>query len=387
MDLSWERFQKIIKSTKEIQQISIGNIGGKAIIGVFWLYIATVLGTENYGQVNYLIALGSMGAAVSMVGASNTIIVYVAKKVPIESTVYTISLCIGTVASIVIFIFSNSIITSIFVFGYIFYNLGIAELLGKKQYKKYSSILILQKVIFASTGILLQHIIGFEGVVLAFAISMLIFAPIVIISFKNTKISFKILKPKFGFMINNYALTVEKIFSSQLDKLLIAPMFGFSILGNYALSIQILSIMSILPNIVFQYTLSQDASGNSTFKIKKISIISSILVTIIGIFFSPIIIPIMYPEFIEAIQLVQIVSLHLIPSAIVLTYTSKFLGEEKSKYILIGQGISVVIYLGGLFYLGSIYGINGVAMGLVLSTTIQALFYFITDKRNKNQSN
>ena len=104
---------------------------------------------------------------------------------------------------------------------------------------------------------------------------MFIFSFIVLKEFKKTKIDFKILKPKFGFMMNNYALTIEKVLNGQVDKLIIAPMFGFAILGNYALSIQILSIMSILPSIVFQYTLSQDASGKSSSWIKKFSILSS----------------------------------------------------------------------------------------------------------------
>ena len=87
--------------------------------------------------------------------------------------------------------------------------------------------------------------------------------------FRNTKIDFQILKPRFGFMINNYALTIEKVLNGQVDKLIIAPIFGFALLGNYALSIQFLSIMLIIPSIVFQYTLSQDATGNLSKKIKK----------------------------------------------------------------------------------------------------------------------
>ncbi len=72
-------------------------------------------------------------------------------------------------------------------------------------------------------------------------------------------------------MINNYALTIEKVLNGQVDKLIIAPIFGFALLGNYALSIQFLSIMLIIPSIVFQYTLSQDATGNLSKKIKKVS--------------------------------------------------------------------------------------------------------------------
>ena len=385
MKLGWDFIRSLLHDTKDVQHVGIGNIAGKVIVGIFWFYMATVLGSENYGQVIYLIALGSMGAAISMVGTSNTLIVYTAKKVPIESALYSIALILGTAAAIVLYIFSSNIIVSIFVFGYIFYNLGVAQLLGNKLYKKYAIILIIQKILFVSLALLFYHIIGFEGVVLGFALSMLVFSYIVLKEFRDTKIDFKILKPRFGFMINNYALTIEKVLNGQVDKLIIAPIFGFALLGNYALSIQFLSIMLIIPSIVFQYTLSQDATGNLSKKIKKVSIGSSIMVACLGIVLSPILIPIIFPDYVEAIQLIQIISFMVIPSSIILAYNSELLGKEKSRFVLIGQGISVSVYLVGLLTLGAIIGINGVAISLVLSSICQAVFYIIIIRHLKNQ--
>ena len=385
MKLGWDFIRSLLHDTKDVQHVGIGNIAGKVIVGIFWFYMATVLGSENYGQVIYLIALGSMGAAISMVGTSNTLIVYTAKKVPIESALYSIALILGTAAAIVLYIFSSNIIVSIFVFGYIFYNLGVAQLLGNKLYKKYAIILIIQKILFVSLALLFYYIIGFEGVVLGFALSMLVFSYIVLKEFRDTKIDFKILKPRFGFMINNYALTIEKVLNGQVDKLIIAPIFGFALLGNYALSIQFLSIMLIIPSIVFQYTLSQDATGNLSKKIKKVSIGSSIMVACLGIVLSPILIPIIFPDYVEAIQLIQIISFMVIPSSIILAYNSELLGKEKSRFVLIGQGISVSVYLVGLLTLGAIIGINGVAISLVLSSICQAGFYIIIIRHLKNQ--
>ena len=385
MKLGWNFIRSLLDNTKDVQHVGIGNIAGKVIVGIFWFYMAALMGSENYGQVSYLIALGSMGAAISMVGTSNTLIVYTAKKVPIESALYSIALILGTAAAIVLYIFSSNIIVSIFVFGYIFYNLGVAQLLGNKLYKKYAIILIIQKILFVSLALLFYHIIGFEGVVLGFALSMLVFSYIVLKEFRDTKIDFKILKPRFGFMINNYALTIEKVLNGQVDKLIIAPIFGFALLGNYALSIQFLSIMLIIPSIVFQYTLSQDATGNLSKKIKKVSIGSSIMVACLGIVLSPILIPIIFPDYVEAIQLIQIISFMVIPSSIILAYNSELLGKEKSRFVLIGQGISVSVYLVGLLTLGAIIGINGVAISLVLSSICQAVFYIIIIRHLKNQ--
>jgi O-antigen/teichoic acid export membrane protein len=384
MDLTWNKIRELFKNTIELQQIGVANISSKAIMAIFWFYIAATLGTEDYGQVSYLIALGSTGAALSMVGSPNSLIVYGAKKIPIESIIYSISLIIGAVTSIIFYFLFQNLIISIFIFGYIIFNLGIAELLGRREYKNYSIVFVTQKIIFVILGLLFYYLIGFEGIVLGFALSLFLVVYVIIKGFKETKIDIKILKPRFGFMINNYALSIERLLSGQIDKLIIAPMFGFSLLGNFALSLQFFSVMSIIPTIVFQYTLSQDAIGKTNLKIKKISIISSAIVSTLAITLSPIVIPVIFPEFIEAVELIQIISIHVIANAIIYAYNSKFLGEENSKLVLVGKGISVIIYIGGIFTLGTLIGINGVAIALVLSGIGQAIFNIIASKYLKN---
>ena len=385
MNTGWKKIRNLLQDTKEIQQIGAANIIGKIIMGIFWFYVAAILGTEDYGQVSYLIALGSMGAALSMVGSSNTIIVYGAKKIPVESVLYSISLIIGAIASIVFYVLFENLIISIFILGYIIFNLGLSELLAKNLFKEYSIFFVIQKVVFVTLGLLFYYLIGFDGIVLGFGISLFTLTHVIIRGFKDTKIDFKILKPRFGFMMNNYALTIERVLNGQVDKILIAPMFGFALLGNFALSLQFFAVMSIIPNIVFQYTLPKDATGNSNQKIKKFSIFSSVGLAILGITLAPILIPIIFPEYVEAVVLIQIVSIHLIANAIIFAYNSKLLGEENSRYVLIGKAIGVGIYLSGIITLGTIFGINGVAIALVLSGIGQAAFNIIAIRKLKHQ--
>ena len=380
MDVNWDKIKNIVKKAKNLQYLALANVVGKAIAGIFWFYAAALLGTEDYGQVSYFVAIGSMAAAFAMVGSSNTIIVYAAKKIPIQPAIYFIVLILGAIASIVVVLLTNSIETGIFTIGFIIFNLAISDLLGKKHYKTYSKIFVIQKILFASLALGLYFIMGFSGIVLGYALSFLVFTFVIIKEFKNVPLDFSLIKKKFGFMINNYALSIERIFSGQIDKIIIAPMFGFAILGNFSLGIQVLAIMSLLPTIVYQYTVSQDATGNRSTIIKKLSIISSIILAICGVMLSPFIVPILFPEFTDAVGIIQIISFVVIPYSVNMTYISKFLGQERGKIILIGQAVSLGIYITGLLTLGSIIGINGVALSLLFSAIGQMIFYICTDR-------
>ena len=70
-------------------------------------------------------------------------------------------------------------------------------------------------------------------------------------------------------------------------------------------------------------------------------------------------------------------SLVVVPGSISLILESQFLGNEKSKIVMIGTGISLAILTSGMIILGSWIGISGVAWSLVLATTVKTIFYLI----------
>ena len=97
-------------------------------------------------------------------------------------------------------------------------------------------------------------------------------------------------------------------------------------------------------------------------------------------FLAPILIPIFFEEYNESINLIQIISVAIIPSTIIMTYTSKFLGMAKSKIVLAGSGIFLSIQIPLIFILGDILGINGTAFSLVIANSVQAIFLICADK-------
>ncbi len=198
--------------------------------------------------------------------------------------------------------------------------------------------------------------------------------------FKNTPIKFELVKSRSNFIVNSYARSLMQAFSGSLDKVIILPLFGAVLLGNYYLGFQIFNILAILPGIVFQYVLPQESSGSSHAKLKKITIAVSGIFSIIAIVSAPIILPIFFPDFTEAIIIVQIMSLALIPNAIALMYVSKLLGNEKIKIVIIGQIIGLVVTISGIYGLGEIYGIMGAAMAYTIGTLVGVVYYFVSTR-------
>ncbi len=383
MNNNWNKIKNIASGLKGLATIGVADIVGNAISAIFWFYMAIVLGAHSYGQVSYLLAAGSVSSTISMIGGMNVLSVYTAKKVKIESSVFLISLVGAIVTSIVVFeIFSNFGV-SIYVLGAVISLLASSEILGKKLYKSYSTYLVIQKILMAGLGIGFYYLLGPNGLILGIALSFFPYCARIYKGFKESKIDFSLLKTRLGFIMNSYFLNLISAFGGSVDKLIIAPTLGFSLLGNYQLGIQFLAIAAVVPAIVYKYTLPHDASGILNIKLKKMAVLLSIALTLVGITLSPIVVPALFPKYNEAVTIIQIISLSLVPLSVTYSYQSKFLGLEKSKIVLTAQVIYLVTQVIAIIILGKIFGINGVAVALVLSIAAESIFYIVTNRSFK----
>jgi O-antigen/teichoic acid export membrane protein len=377
----WNQFKIITNKFRDLSLYSIGTLVTNGIGGIFWLYMASLLGTKGYGEISYLISIGIMAGTISLAGMSNLLIIYGAKNIKIQSTVFLIGLISsGIVASIVFFVVDNNITISLYIIGYVIFTLVTAELIGKKLFSKYSKIIIIQKIMLVIFSIVLYHLIGLQGIMLGITISFLFFIAMMYQTFKQVKIDFSTFKGKYRFSINSFLLDISQSFSGSLDKIIIAPILGFALLGNYQLGLQFIGLLYLIPGMLFSYALSHDASGNSTKLVKKMIVGISIIFAILSIILSPIFLPIVFPQFTEAIEVIQIMSVSIVPSAIASTYISKYLGSEKSKIVIIGSGLYLLTQIISIIVLGNMYGLNGVALSVVISSLVHVMYFIIIDK-------
>ena len=169
-------------------------------------------------------------------------------------------------------------------------------------------------------------------------------------------------------------------FSGQIDKIIIAPLIGFTLLGNYSLALQVVAVLMMFSGIIFKYLLPQDSIKNQNIRLRKIAILVSACMSILGIILSPHIISALFPNYLHVADAIQIMSLGVISGTVTILYTSKFLGSEKSKFVLIGSLLSLITIVIGIVLLGTTYGITGIAVAFVLSSCVNAVFLTTMNK-------
>ena len=371
-------------SLKGIISISYGEIIGLGFSSIFWLWLAREISPEDYGEIHFFIGIVAMVGYVVTLGTTETITVFTSKKIPLQSTLFLISLITGGIGCIVLSIIFSRIDISILLFGYIINFLVIGELLGNQKFNTYSKFILLQKVLTLTLGISFYLIFKEEGIIFAIAITYLPLLSRVYQIFKREKIDFALLKQKFEFVITNYSMKVAGGVSGHIDAIIIAPILGMAVFGNYSLSLVIINMMMMAPNFIFKYLLPKESTGEKNTGFKKWSVILTSLIAISAIFVLPQIIPIVFPKFIEVLNIIQIMSISIIPRSIAGIYEAKFLGMEKSRYVLSGYLIHLVIMVVGMLGLGLLFGIVGMAIAYLLSNIAKTGYYVCQDLQIKN---
>lgn len=377
-----------MKGIKEILSLSVGDYGGAIIVSAFWFLLAFLISPEEYGEIHYFIGIAGLAFSISLLTTQETVVVYTAKNVKLAPTLFLISLIAGGIAAVVITALFSRVDSSFLLLGFIVNDLAIGYIVGKKLFTKYPKYFLLQKSLTFVLGISFFYLFGVEGIIFAIALSYGHFLFIIAKVFRKSSIDFSLLKKHRGFIGNNYFMNVSGAVRSHIDKIIIVPLIGFEILGNYALALQIYAVLMIFSNIIYRYALPHDASGTSTRKIKLIGLSYAVGVSMLGFTILPMIVPQIFEKFNDIGPAIQIISLAIIPTTIGLFYTSQILGREKSSVILASRILGSISIIAMLVVLAPLYGMVGAASAFVLSALVGCVFLVCAEYyRTHNQRN
>ena len=374
-------FRKKLQKSKNLTALSSSYILSSAISAVFWLFLASILDVDQYGELGYLLAIVGTVGAFGLIGSNNTLTVYVAKGVKIQATIFLTTLIAGLVLSIGLLIFTQNILISFYPLALIIFSTVIFDLLGKKAFTNYGKYLVIQRILMVIFALIFLEIWGINGIIFGYTLSLGVFVFLTFKAFQEGKIDFKLLKDRKNFILNSYGTNVLEVVSINIDKLIIFPMFGALILGPYQLGFQIFIVLLIIPNIVTQYTLPHDATGIKNKSLKKYTMIISGIITGLVVILTPPLIPIFFPKYIESIEVIQIMGFALIPSALIMILTSELLGKENSKSVILSNIVAIIALIIGIIILGEIMGLLGLALSLVIAKILQCITLLIFKNR------
>ena len=371
-----EKIKKILTTNKNLSNVASGDFISNLIGALFWLYIAALLTPEEYGEITYLISIAAFASTLSMLGAYNSIVVLTAKNVKIQSTISFISSSVGLVVAIVVFFAVNQVEVGVLIFAYILTNLIIPHVLGKKEFNEYFRIIIFSKILSVASSLILFYFIGHIGIIIGLATPIFLFGFKIFHIFRTIRIDFRLLKTHSKFIITNYGLNVSDSISGSLDKIIIVPILGFTILASYQLGLQFFGILMIIPGIVYKITLPDDARGilNKKLKVRTVSVAFGF--GILSFILIPVIIPILNSSYNESILPIQIIVLSSIPAVVALMYWSRFIGTEKNKVLLAGSVIYATSLISLIIILGQNFHSLGLSIGFFIAQCI-SMAYFI----------
>lgn len=377
---------RFLSSHKGLIYITLGNLLGAAATGAFWLLLALIQNADEYGKTNYEISIASLAASAALLGLNTTVTTYVAKgssKINVQAN-QLILISSGIAAMIVAFF---NWILGFFVIGMAFWMMSTYELLGRKMYKQYAFVNIGARASQLFVSILLYYFLGITGIAIGFIISFLIFSQRYFISTKEFSRDFSEVKSKIKFSLNIYSFNMSNAFLLYFDKLIIAPLFGYAVLGYYQLGFQFLLFLGMIPISFYQYLIPEESSGLKKSRIRFLGLLVSIGLTAILFLSSPWILQYLFPHYMASLDSMRIMSIGIIPMMIVWTLNSKFLNVGDTKYVLFGSAIYLTIQIGLIFYLGSTMNVIGLALAVVLALIAQASFLFISDKHLQQKNN
>jgi len=384
--VSWfsTKIFKPLGVNRGLAYVTIGNIGSSVLGAAFWLILASLLIAESYGTLNYYLASTFIFGTVALLGLNPTVTTYLAKgveKVKYQSNLMALVSSVAFIAPLILL--TGYLPLSMLLISVALFQMSVAELLGRKMYKEYTFIHVGQRAAQIVLGISLYFVYGIDGVILGYTLAFLAFSYRYMITIKNFRLDFAHIRSNFKFMMHSYAMELARTISMFSDKLLIAPLFGFTVLGLYQLGAQFLLFLGMVPTIFYHYLLSQEARGIHS---RRIGIGGFIISSILAIGFVvsvPWIITAFFPNFTESILAAQLMSMGIIPMTVTSTLSSRFLGMERSRPVFIGATIYVATQYTTIIILGNIFGIVGLALSLIIALTAQAVYLLATSKLQK----
>ena len=343
---------------------------------------------HEYGQINYVIAIGSLSSSISLLGLNTAVTTLVPqghKKIDVQAN--QVILISASVCAIIASLFNW--LLGLFVMGMAFWMMSSYELLSRKLYRKYAINIIGSRGSQLVLSIILYSFFGLHGIIIGFIISFFAFSITYFKTIPQFSKSFDKIAKEFKLSLHLYSYNLSNALLLYFDKLIIAPIYGYTILGYYQLGFQFLMFFSMISVSFYQYLIPEESSGSKRNRLRLYGIALSIIITILVFVLAPVILQVFFPNYVNSLNSIRILSLGIIPMMIASMLNSKFLAMKLTRYVLFSSVTYQVTQIILIVILGKQYGTDGISMSVVIAMLFQITFLGIAHLRlsKKNEQN
>ncbi len=95
---------------------------------------------------------------------------------------------------------------------------------------------------------------------------------------------------------------------------------------------------------------------------------------------SPWVVDHFFPKFVDAVGVLRILSVGIVPMMVVWNLNSRFVALDRTRSVVIGSAIYLIVQISLMLELGYSIGAPGIAIATVLALASQAVFLFISSR-------
>ena len=242
---------------KDLLALGTSNILASAILGIFWLYLASLLGKSEYGELGFLMSVVNVGAAIALLGTRQMVPVFESKKMNVFYPSFILVLISSNLTALVSYIIFQNIFASFLIIGTAIFGILISGLEGKQRYRVVSNHTLFRTPIIVALSLTFFYLLGMNGILLGYFIGSLFILKELSYLIKNKKIEFSLIKQKISFMIHSYASRLLDVLVAWGDKIVIGILFGFILLGDFYFAFQYFALIQTIPRAISQYLVPQ----------------------------------------------------------------------------------------------------------------------------------
>lgn len=362
-----------LRAESGLVYVSLGNFSSAVLGALFWLVLAWILRVDQYGEVNYCIALASVAASLSLFGLNTTATVYLAQgDEEVLWEAYSAASVLSLSAAVAVAFFNP--FSSLILLSSVSSGMSYAEILGRRMYREYGAVCVLNRVTQIAVSIPLYFAFGLNGILAGYVLGPLAVSYRFFRALKRFRLKAARLREALKFTLHNYGLNLTSTLSGYLDKIVIGSILGFEVLGLYQLGYQFLMFLSIIPGSLYTYMLPEESSGGSSGRVELLGLTSSIAVGALFFGVTPWLIQVFFQRFQEATTPVRVMCLAVIPATLASMCNAKLLGKRKSKPVLLGSLMYLSCLMAGFATLGPTLKELGLSISVVEAQTASAIY-------------